>query len=399
MGAGSMMRAGLRRWFVALALAALAGSTFAADKRVALVIGNAAYEHTTPLLNPGNDAADMAEVLGRLGFEVIEGTDLDVAGFDDKLREFEEAGRGAEVALFFYAGHGLQDVKGRNWLVPVDARLERPRSLKREAIELADVMESMRGDHNLVFLDACRDNPFAGDLARSMGLSRSAGRRGLARVEGSGSGTFIGYATTEGAWAADGKPGDKNSPYTKGLLKYIATPGVSVYDMHANVAAYVHKETGGKQEPWLSGSTLGVFYLASGAPPPPPKDVATAAAGGTSQPPLPSGDAARAYERAKDIGTVAAFLVVKKRFPRSIEAEFAQAEIDKLKEKPLKEKPLKEKPLKEKPPVVAGGDPVEEEAPAVVTPSASSPEEVEDRLELSREERRLVQTGVVVGGT
>ena len=194
-----------------------------AAERVALVIGNAAYEHTTPLRNPENDARDMARALAELDFEVIDGLNLDKDAFGTKLREFSRAARGADVTLLFYAGHGLQ-VRGENYLVPVDAKLEEEVDLRLEAFELAAFMRQMRSTTNLVFLDACRDNPLAGTLARSMGLSRSVGStRGLARVKKS-SGTFIAYATEPGDVADDGA--GRNSPFTSALLAHIATTGV-----------------------------------------------------------------------------------------------------------------------------------------------------------------------------
>ena len=336
-------------------LSVWANATGAAE-RVALVVGNSAYEHTDPLANPGNDADGMAAALGRLGFEVVLGKDLDLGGFYDKIREFDAASRGADVTLFFYAGHGLQ-VQGKNWLAPVDAKLGSRLDLKSGAVELDTVLEHMRGTKKLVYLDACRNNPLAGDLARSMGLSRTAATsRGLARVR-SGRGTLIGYATEPGDVAADGD--GRNSPFTEALLAHIETPGLSVNDMFGEVSGAVSRATGGEQVPW-SHSSLGRFYLASAALPPPPP---------------PPGGAKAAYEEAKEVGNVAAMLAVVKRFPGTFEADLAQAWIDKH----------------EQPIVVAGGDPDDIEP-------APSPEAVEQGLGQSREERRQVQMGLAAAG-
>ena len=202
----------------AVLLTVLAALPSLAAGRVALVVGNGAYEHSTPLPNPANDAADVAAALKGLGFAVIEGLDLDRTAFEAKLREFARAARGAEAALFFYAGHGLQ-VEGRNYLLPVDARLSEEVDLEFEALELRAFLKQMRSRANLVFLDACRDNPLAQDLARSMGASRSAAiGRGLGRVDAA-SGTLIAYATQPGNVAADGK--GRNSPFTTALLEHI----------------------------------------------------------------------------------------------------------------------------------------------------------------------------------
>ena len=249
--------------FTALAVLLLALSAPAlAAERVALVVGNAAYEQEIAALkNPVNDAAAVAAALRRLGFEVIEGRDLDEEAFYDKIVEFDDAGRAAKMALFFYAGHGLQ-VDGRNYLAPVDLKLETRQDLRRHAIELAAVLEVMRGETNLVILDACRNNPLAGELARTLGLSRAAvASRGLARVD-SASGTLIAYATEPGAVAADGT-GD-HSPYTAALLEHLETPGLSVQDLFTEVTATVLSSTGERQKPWTHSSLSKIVRLVPG---------------------------------------------------------------------------------------------------------------------------------------
>ena len=236
-----------------------------AAERVALVVGNADYnEAVAKLRNPVNDATAVAAALRRLGFEVIEGTDLNEEAFYDKIGAFEDAMGSANVALFFYAGHGLQ-VDGRNYLAPVDLRLERKQDLRRHAIELEAVLEVMRSETNLVILDACRNNPLAGELARSLGLSRAAvASRGLARVE-SASGTLIAYATEPGSVAADGT-GD-HSPYTAAFLEHLETPGLSVQDLFTQVTASVLASTGKKQRPWTHSSLSKIVRLVPGDDP------------------------------------------------------------------------------------------------------------------------------------
>ena len=236
-----------------------------AAERVALVIGNAAYRHTTPLRNSRHDATDMADALEALDFDVIEGLDLDKTGFSEKLREFARAARGAEATLFFYAGHGMQ-VGGENYLVPIDAELAEEVDLRLETFELAAFMGQMRSGTRLVFLDACRDNPLARILARSMGPSRSAAiGRGLGRVE-SASGTLIAYATQPGNIAEDGE--GRNSPFTGALLTRIATPGLSVNDLLTSVTDAVVTGTGGAQQPWTHSSLRKPFYFKPAAPSP-----------------------------------------------------------------------------------------------------------------------------------
>src|SRR5882757_716525 len=177
----------------------------AAEKRVALVVGNSAYVHANPLPNPVNDAGDMAKALTEVGFEVILGLDTSKAAFDAKVRDFARALERADVAVFFYAGHGLQ-ASGKNYLVPVDASLQVERDLDFEAVSIDFVLKQMElereGKTNVVFLDACRDNPLARNLARSMGTRSASIGRGLAPVE-SGVGTLISFSTQPGNVALD----------------------------------------------------------------------------------------------------------------------------------------------------------------------------------------------------
>jgi uncharacterized caspase-like protein len=174
------------------------------QKRVALVIGNSAYQHTPRLTNPANDATDIAVGLKKHGFQVIDGFDLDKPAFERKVREFAAALNGADAGLFFYAGHGLQ-VAGQNYLVPIDAKAEGMDALEFEMIRAEAIQRIMerQSNTNILFLDACRDNPLARNLARSMGTRSSEVGRGLAAVE-SGIGTLISFSTQPGNVAIDG---------------------------------------------------------------------------------------------------------------------------------------------------------------------------------------------------
>ena len=345
---GDGRRARLGAW-AALALLLSAPPVAAgAAERVALVIGNAAYEKpSVPFLaNPRNDARALGDAFERLGFKV---TRLEDAGFDDLrlgLQKFEKAAARSEFAVVFYAGHGIE-VDRHNYLVPVDAALASDRDVKHEAMRLSRVLESVEGASRLrlVILDACRNNPFEASMRRMAGTTRSV-ERGLARVEPS-KGTLVAYAAKEGT-TADDEGGKGHSPFTEALLARIETPGLEVWDMFRDVAEAVWASTGESQLPFTYGSVpRNVFYLAGKGPrPPKDKDTAAPAGGGTS--PSPSGDAAWAYEAAERVGTVAAFRAIVKRFPGTLEAELAQTWID-------KHEGAKE-PL-----VVAGGDPVEEE--------------------------------------
>ncbi len=234
-----------------------------AEKRVALVIGNSAYEHTAPLPNPKNDAKDLTVVLKRLGFEVLGGTDLTRAKFVGSVVAFSRKLRSADVGLFFYAGHGLQ-VGGQNYLVPIDAELKDEADLQFAMVKLNDVLAQMERSKktNLIFIDACRDNPLARSLARAMGRTRSASiGRGLAPVE-TGIGTMITFATQPGNVALDGD--DNNSPFTTALLRHIETPNLDIALMLRKVRSDVIKATHNAQVPWGHTSLTDSFYFNAG---------------------------------------------------------------------------------------------------------------------------------------
>ena len=231
------------------------------ERRVALVLGNGAYADS-PLENPANDARGMAVSLRELGFEVITDVDKDLTGMRRLIRTFGERLRGSSVALFFFAGHGVQ-VNGVNYLIPIGHQIEREADVRLEAVSADDVlaqMEEAGTGVNLMILDACRDNPF-----RS--LRRSQGQRGLALVTAP-SGTLIAYATAPGNTAADGK-GRPNSPYTTNLLQHIRTPGLKIEDFFKRVRRGVEDLTQRKQTPWEASSLRGDFYFAAPLPEPP----------------------------------------------------------------------------------------------------------------------------------
>ena len=231
-----------------------------ANERVALVVGNASYQHAAPLANPKNDAEDMAALLRRLGFQVTAGLDLTDAAMEDRVRTFSRQARAAKVALFFYAGHGLQ-VDGVNYLVPVDAQLADEADLPFEALPLDLVLKRMGGGTNLVFLDACRDNPFARSWAGA-GRSTAVGR-GLTRVgEASGSGLFIAFATDPDRIAADGE--GRNSPFTAALKRHMETPGLEINGLLTEVRRTVLSSTGNVQRPWSNSSLSDAFYFVPG---------------------------------------------------------------------------------------------------------------------------------------
>jgi len=265
------------------ALAAAAAPDARAEKRVALVIGNAAYRNANPLANPANDANAIADALERLDFAVVRGIDLTLMDMRRVVRDFSRELEGADVALFFYAGHGLQ-VFGENYLVPVDAELSDEADLDFSALKIDLVLRQMEREPRIkmVILDACRDNPFEKELARSMGSTRSSRAlgAGLAEINPAG-GTMIAFATDPGDVALDGQ--GEHSPFTQALLQHIETPGLEVNVMMTRVRGEVFRATGERQRPWTNTSLTGEFYLSS-QPEPEPTQVASLPAAEAAQP-------------------------------------------------------------------------------------------------------------------
>ena len=242
---------------VALAPAALA------EGRVALVVGNGTYAHISWLPNPGNDAVDMTAALRRLGFEVTTVRDADRVELAEALRVFTRESADAEVSLVFYAGHGLE-MDGVNYLVPVDARLERDTDVRFEAVTLDDVLASTVGAGlRVVILDACRNNPLARSMQRS-GATRSVSRGSFGDLDESllGNETLVAYAAEAGTTADDGE--GRNSPYTSALLSHLEQP-LEIGLLFREVRARVLKATEGRQRPHEYASLLGEHYLGAAA--------------------------------------------------------------------------------------------------------------------------------------
>jgi hypothetical protein len=220
-----------------------------AEQRVALIIGNSAYQANVVLRNPVNDAQDVAAALRRLGFDVTAGYDLGGEQFTAVLEQFRPKLKGSEVALFYYAGHGLQ-FSGQNYLAPVDVRLASEFALKRETIAADDIVRLFEANAhiNLIFLDACRNNPLAEQLRRAPnGSGRAAGAgRGLARMETGGE-TLIAFSTAPGEIAEDGA--GRNSPFAEALLRHMEEPGIDVEVMLKRVTEDVRKATNDRQRP------------------------------------------------------------------------------------------------------------------------------------------------------
>jgi tetratricopeptide (TPR) repeat protein len=239
----------------ALMLIACMDSAAHAEKRVALVVGNSAYQNAVKLPNPGNDAKLMSDTLLSLGFFVVGGgarLDLDKAGFDAALKEFSEQLIGADAALFYYAGHGVE-IRGLNYLVPIDADPKEEADILSQMTSLAGILDQMQKSGariNIALLDACRNNPFRMHLATE----------GLAQMQAP-PGTLISFATQPRNVALDGDNG--HSPYTRALAATMTHPGYGLFKTFNEVGLAVEKDTHGAQLPWVSSSPIsGNFYFA-----------------------------------------------------------------------------------------------------------------------------------------
>jgi hypothetical protein len=226
-----------------------------AEKRVALVIGVSAYQHVAKLPNPANDAGAVAGLLKSAGFDVVGvRRDVGVAELRRAVGDFTEQARNADVAVVFFAGHGIE-VDGTNYLIPADAKLARDFDIEDEALSLDRVLRAIEPAKRLrlVILDACRDNPFAKEMKRTV-ASRSVGR-GLAKIEPTVADTLIAFAAKAGSVALDGE--EANSPFTKALLQHIAVPDLDLRIAFGRVRDSVLDATGRKQEPYVYGSLGG----------------------------------------------------------------------------------------------------------------------------------------------
>ena len=265
---------------VAMLLAAsVAAVTFAQSatpgRRVAVVVGVGAYQSVPTLANPPRDARAVAAALQKLGFDTTLVIDPDRAALEQAVRTLGDKARNADAAVFFYAGHALE-ADGRNYIIPVSAKIATLRDLPFETVDLDLVGQQAEGRARtvIVFMDACRDNPFAARLAASGRGIRPGG--GLAAPASDSSGTLIAFATAPGHTAEDGSGAD--SPFTTALLAHVATPGLEVRQMLGLVRHDVREATDGKQVPWESSALEGEFYFAPTSQSAPAHDAASATA-------------------------------------------------------------------------------------------------------------------------
>jgi hypothetical protein len=311
----------MRLLAVLLGSVLFASSPVHAEKRVALVIGNGAYQNAPQLPNPPNDARDVGDALKRIGFDVILGLDFDKAKMDEAEIRFSRSARSADVAMFYYSGHAMQ-FAGTNYLVPTDAVLMDESDLRR-MIKVDDIVADLQQAKALriLVLDSCRDNPLAEELKRSIGVTRAMSvQRGLAKIE-SPEGMIVSYSTQAGRTAGDGS--GRNSPYTTAFLKHIEEQD-EVGTVFRRIAADVYDTTGREQLPELSLSFAGEFYLHG-------RLGVTVALNPST--PDPCAAASEHWKSAEAIGTLAAFEDHLARFPSCAFAGLAKARIEGLKNK------------------------------------------------------------------
>jgi hypothetical protein len=311
----------LHRFFLAACLL-LVCQPASAEKRVALVLGNSAYQSVPPLPNPVNDANVIAATLKDAGFDVVDSRrDLPAAETRRALRDFADRARDADIAVVYYAGHGME-VDGTNYLIPVDAKLERDTDVYDEAFSLDRILLAIEPAKKLrlVVLDACRDNPFTKGMRRTV-ASRSIGR-GLAQIEPASPNTLIAYSAKAGSTALDGDA--RNSPFTLALAKHLTTPGLDVRRAFGFVRDDVLKTTGNRQEPFVYGSLGG-----DDVPLVPAKAVVSASAPAAPAP-NPQAEVRRDYELALQIGNKDALNAFLAQYPDGFYASLARLQLDKF---------------------------------------------------------------------
>lgn len=297
----------------------LLGQPALAEKRIALSIGNSSYQNVSHLANPATDAALLAETFRKANFDVVTvRNDLGASEMRRVLREFGDKARDADIAVIYYAGHGME-VDGVNYLIPIDAALEHDTDVYDEAVSLERVLVAVEPAKRLrlIILDACRDNPFAKTMRQTI-ARRSLGR-GLAKVEPSGPNTMIAFAAKAGSTAFDGDASN-SSPYAVALAQHLTTPGLDLRKAFGFVRDNVLKATNNQQEPFIYGSLGGDDVVLVPAP-------AVAAA-----PPLadPNEAARRDYEFAERVGTREAWDSFLSTYPNGFYSKLAQAQRNKI---------------------------------------------------------------------
>jgi len=310
----------LRGFWLAAALL-LACQPASAGKRVALVLGNAAYRNVAPLANPVNDGALIAATLKDGGFDVDSRHDLSALETGRALRAFTERANDADIAVIYYAGLGME-LDGSDYLLPVDARLERDTDVFDEGFSLDRLLQAVQPAKQLrlVILDASRENPFIATMRRTL-ASRAIGR-GLAKIEPTSPNLLIAFSAKPGSLASD--DAGRNSPFTLALAKHLTTPGLDVRRAFGFVRDDVLESTGHRQEPYLYGS------LGGDEVPLVPAIASTAPQLAGSPPASSQAGVRQEYELAVQIGGKAALDAFLSRHPDGFYASLARLQLEKL---------------------------------------------------------------------
>jgi hypothetical protein len=308
---------GAFRWVSLVFFILLTCGSAHAERRVALVIGNSAYKSVPRLANPANDATLVGGMFRKAGFDSVDvRLDLNVGEMRKALREFGGKARDAEVAVIYYAGHGIE-LDGTNYLIPTDATLETDSDVLDETLPLDRAMFAVEPAKQLrlIILDACRDNPFAKTMKRTI-ASRAIGR-GLAKIEPTSPNTMIAFAAKAGSTASDGDA--KNSPFAAALVERLPTPGLDLRKAFGFVRDDVLKNTGYKQEPYVYGSLGG-----DDVPLVPAKPVV---AGPQAN---PDSEIRRDYELALQLGTRDVWTAFLNRYPSGFYTDLAKAQLNRI---------------------------------------------------------------------
>ena len=303
-----------------LLVTALGPDSALADRRVALVIGNSAYKNVSALPNPSRDAKSIAASFKSAGYDVVMATDVGIVEFRRQLRLFEETAASADIAVVFYAGHGIE-VAGINYMIPVDAKLASDRDIDDEAIDLDRFLKSIKESKRLglVMLDACRDNPFVPKMKQQrVSVARGVSSGRLTLVEPTNQNTLIAYAAKTGAVAEDGT--NEHSPYTAALLNHLFEAGLDIRFALGRVRDDVRESTANRQEPFYTGSLGGTTIALVSAPEKP-----TAAA------PDLEGQR-RDYELVEKLGNKEAWEVFLRQHPTGFYSDLGRLQYDKLRE-------------------------------------------------------------------
>lgn len=372
------------RWFfrsvfaVVLLFSSLYGAH--AGGRVALVVGVSNYEHAGRLANTLNDAKDMAAALKRLGFDVETLLDPNRSALEAAVRRYGDRSVGAEVSLFHYSGHALESAT-HNWLLPTTASLATERDLRFEAVDLNTVQEQADGVArvSIIFLDACRDNPFARRLSASR---RDVSPRGLARVDVTAGGVLVAFSTAPGQLALDSVSFKRNSPFTAALLNHIETPGLEIKSLLVRVTKDVIEETKGMQRPWQNSSLEGDFYFV-----PPPM---VAAASSTQTVVTLEGVFWDSIKASRNPADFKAYLM---RFPKGVFVELAQNRLAILQKEVGPEPESGNSPQVPQPSLVAPSIPLPQPPAPSPSPPANSAFDSKDVSALIDRARALIAIG------